>query len=210
MNGVELAQARGLPLFCEARAIQLDLMDQPTRMWKTLGCLVAAMTGTSVFLGWMNPSRRLVGNEPSPNEIHRLARMVIGLDSGIAFHQGRWDDIEVVMAPGPITARSMLAAGKASATYHFQVDRRGRPIRSQRWREQAAVNGLPHTILIQVAPSHEARTLSPAQLLCVRALIATLHEALAPGGSSLPVRLPAEWNGSVDIERTAAELPSSV
>ena len=179
-------------------------------MWKTLACLVGAMTGASVLLGWMDPSRQLAGSQPSPGEIERLARMVVGLDSGIDLQEGRWDDIEVVTPPGPIAGGSMLAAGKATTVYHFHIDRRGRPIRTQRWRAQAAVDGLPHTVRIQVTPPLGTRPASPAQCSCIRALVAALNEALAPGGPSLPVRLPQGWEPVIDIGRAPGDLASSL
>ena len=185
-------------------------MDQRARMWKTLGFLVAAMTGTSVLLGWMDPSPRPVSDAPSPSEIERWARLVVGVESGIDLQTGRWDDIEIVPAPGSPAGGSMLAAGHGSTSYHFHVDRRGRPTRAKRWREQAATDGLPHTVRIEVAPLAGAQPLSTVQCFCVRALVAALNDALASGGPSLPVRLPPAWEDVIDIERAMGELLSSV
>lgn len=179
-------------------------------MWKTLACLVVAMTGASVLLGWMDPSRGLASKQLSHSEIERLARLVVGVDRGIDLQGGRWDDIEVVAAPGPIATGSMLAAGKATTVSHFQVDRRGRPIRARSWREQDADAGSPHTVRIQVAPPAGARPLSPTQCFCIRELIAALNEALVPVDRSLPVRLPQSWEDAVDIERAIGELASSL
>ncbi|MHC4698901.1 MAG: hypothetical protein ACYTFA_19400, partial [Planctomycetota bacterium] len=67
-------------------------MDQRTRMWKTLGCLAAAMSGTAALLGWMNPSPSPGTLILSPNEIARLAQWAV--TDGVVVRNHRWVDVE--------------------------------------------------------------------------------------------------------------------
>ena len=166
-------------------------MDQPARMWKTLGCLVAAMTSTSILLAWLNPSPPPTNEIPEPDELARLALIVVGAD--LTVPEGRWNRIEIIEAPGRTTGGGLLAAAVNSGKCHFLVSSEGRPIRTRYWHNQQASLGAEHTIRIQVPPNrHRERTIA-IQDLCLQALITALNEALLPEGGTLPVQLPSGW-----------------
>ncbi len=175
-------------------------MDQRTRMWKTLACLVAAMTSTTLLLGWMDPSQSLTRAAPSSAEMVHMARTVVDADLGV--HLGQWTEIEVVTGRPQPTSRAMLAAGGQSRKCHFFVDRDGCPLRARWWRDQQAPADAPQTVRIEIAQPRGG-VISLAQKLCVRSLIAALNETLIPEGGLLSVRLPRNWGtASVDREET--------
>ena len=166
-------------------------MDQPARMWKTLGFLVAAMTSTSILLAWLDPSPPSPNETPGPYEMERWARIVVGAD--LAVPEGRWTRIEISEAPGRTLGRGLLAAAVNSGKYHFFVGSDGRPIRTRYWHNQQTAPGAEHTIQIQVAPHRDRKQTIAIQDLCIQALITALNDALPPEGGALPVQLPSGW-----------------
>ncbi len=178
-------------------------MDQQPRMYKTLACLAAAMTGTSILLGWMDPSKLPSAEPPTPLEISLWTDLAVGRPSSTGNRDGRWQAIEVVGTPAPAWEGAMLAARGAGASYHFFVDRQGRPSRSKLWHEQEDVADNPRTVRISVAPNGGDAAASAAQRLCIEGLLEALGSTLAGGENQLPVQFARLWVGS--DEPAAAE-----
>jgi hypothetical protein len=173
-------------------------MDQPARMWKTLACLVAAMTGTAAFLGWLDPSQPPVSNTLPYGELIRLARSAVA--DGVEIHGGQWREVEIG-ADSVAAGRPLLSATVDGGEWHFFVGPDGRPVRGDRWRDQRAPAGSPHTVRIQVSRPPDGERISPAQWRCVRALVAVLSEAVSTDVPSLPVRLGEGWAKTYGVER---------
>lgn len=162
-------------------------MDHRTRMWKTLGCLAAAMSGTAALLGWMNPTRPHSAVILGPDKIVRLAQKAVS-DGGV-IRGDRWVDVEVAPAPARIAQERMLAATGASSTWHFLVDRYGRPASSRDWRAQKPAPDAPGAVRVLVVRPDGEQAMSAAQWLCVRTLAAALNDPARSDETSLPIRL---------------------
>jgi hypothetical protein len=167
-------------------------MDRRARMWKTLGCLVVAMTGTSAMLGWMDPTSDGAAVVVTEFEITALVRESV--DSGFSAdtEPAVWREVEISPGRSMPTAGSLLAARRGPLNYHFYVDRFGRPMKTVHWRRQQAVAGRRGVIRIQVEPTAQDATISAAQRYCVRQLIETLSVSLTSEEAPLAVRWPQD------------------
>lgn len=160
-------------------------MDQRTRMWKTLGCLVVAMSGTVAMLDWMDPVRPPLTPQIPLNELFQLAHRAVTSD--VVIRRDRWADVDVV--PARTLQGRMLTATSAGPAWHFLVDADGYPASGGRWRAQEAVADAPGTVRILVAGGSGDLPMTAQQLTCVRALIMALSDVAGSGETSLPVHL---------------------
>jgi hypothetical protein len=176
---------------------QAGLMDQPARVWKTLGCLVMAMTGTAAFLGWLDPTPALPPDALPYDEIMRLARSAV--TDEVKIRRERWHAVEIG-ADTVLSGGRLLSATAGARDRHFYVGHDGLPTRAGQWAKQESLAVSPHTIRIQVERLREDQPMSPAQWACVRVLVTTLTEAITPDGPSLPVRLGACWERVYGVE----------
>jgi len=165
-------------------------------MCKTLGCLVAAMSGTAALLGWMDPSASRYTFPMLPNEIVQLARSRV-MD-GIVIHEEQWLDVEVSTAPERILGSSMLAAPTGSAGWHFCIDRNGYLYRGAAWLDQRVAAWAPGTVRILVLEPDDGQIVSSAQLFCAQALVSALNAALGARDTLLPIRLQQELAQAFD------------
>lgn len=160
-------------------------MDQRTRMWKTLGYLVAAMSGTVAMLDWMDPVRPPLVAQIPLDEVLQLAHRAVTSD--VVIRRDRWADVDVV--PARTIQGRMLAATSAGPAWHFLVDTDGHPAPGGRWRAQEAVADAPGTVRILVAGAGGDLPMTAQQLTCVRALVMALSDVAGSGKTSLPVHL---------------------
>ncbi|MCH8966612.1 MAG: hypothetical protein IID43_02955 [Planctomycetes bacterium] len=160
-------------------------MDQRARMVKTLVCLVVAMTGTSVFLNWLDPTPDQTADALPPSEILRLARAAVTQD--VVVRHDRWQQVSVSVG-GRDTGATYLEARTQSPAWHFRIEANGRPIRATLWRDQRLLPAWPHTVRIEVDGAHHTGDLSAAQWMSIRELVAFITQAAARDGSTLPVR----------------------
>lgn len=164
-------------------------MNQGTRLFKTLGCLVAAMTGTSALLGWIDPSPPIPASMPSFEVVLLEARSLVSEDFGDSNFE--WGDVEIIAGPVTRGGTSFLAATSDHADYHYRIDLDGHPYRARNWPGRAVAGVSPRAARIQVARRGPREPMSRAQWIGVQALVAALHEVT--GRSSLPVRLGESW-----------------
>jgi len=182
-------------------------MDQQTRMFKTLGCLVGAMTGTAAWLGWIDPSEPLPPEAPSFDVILRDAQSLVADD--VALHKNRWHAVEILAGPDTSGSPTFLAATADRSVCHFFIDDAGRASRTTRWLRQEASRGSPGTVRIQVARSEKRQAMTRTQWRCLQALIAAVRDVVATERVALPVHLHDEWAKAYGLEAgTTLALPS--
>ena len=182
--------------------IQNSFMDQRTRMFKTLGCLVGAMTGTSMLLAWIDPSPGISTDEARPDDfIIRRARSLV--TDNVDVLKDRWDNVEVFAGSARRSSAPFLTARSDKGRHHFHIDLEGRASRTSRWPHQVGSAGRRRDVRIRVALKSPHQPMSRTQAHCVRALIIALSEATVATGSdhavdsaspvlagrSLPIRL---------------------
>lgn len=140
-------------------------------MYRALGGVSVAMTGTAAVLAWMDPSIPSLEAELSPVELARWADTVVAEE--VELIGGLWREIEVVAEDAP-AARGMLAAGSTDPAAHFHVDSLGRLTRTAVWEEQTPAVGDNYSIRILVSLPRETRRLSARQWSGVQALLRSL------------------------------------
>ncbi len=175
-------------------------MDQQTRMFKTLGCLVGAMTGTAALLGWIDPSEPLPPEAPPFDVILRDAQSLVSDD--VALHKDRWHAVKILAGPVTSDSPTFLAATADRSKCHFLIDDRGRTSRTARWLRQEASLSDPGTVRIQVARGGEKtrQAMTRTQWRCLQALIAAVRNVAAAESAALPVRLHEEWAKAYGLE----------
>lgn len=174
-------------------------MDQQTRMFKTLGCLVGAMTGTAALLGWIDPSEPLLPEAPSFDAVLRDAQSLVA--DGVALHKDRWHAVKILAGPAGSDSPTFLAATADRSACHFLIDDAGRTSRTARWLRQEASQSDPGTVRIQVARGGETRqAMTRTQWRCLQALIAAVRNVVATESDALPVRLHEEWAKAYGLE----------
>jgi len=146
-------------------------MNQRRRMYRSLGGLSVAMTGTAAVLAWMDPSIPSHEAELSPAELARWADAVVTEDVKLA--AGVWGEIEV-LADESLTSRAMLAAGLVDSGAHFHVDAFGRLSRTSAWEVQTPADGNRPSIRIVVSLPRETQRLSGRQWSSIQALLRSL------------------------------------
>lgn len=147
-------------------------------MYKTLGCLAGAMTGTASLLAWIDPSPSIPTAALTYEEQLLAARSLV-FDS-VAIQPAQWRTVEVVEGPSMRGQGLALTAGVDLNESHFYIDDDGRPSRAHRWDRQVAPSSAPHTIRIEVAHDDTQTFLSLAQQNSVQALLDALNEAVSP------------------------------
>ena len=184
--------------------IQNSSMDQRTRMFKTLGCLAAAMTGTSMMLAWIDPSPPISTDKAIPYDVI-LRRTQFLVTDNVVVLKDRWVNVEVLAGSARTSSASFLTARSDQGKHHFHVDLEGRASRTSRWPHQEGSAGHRRDVRIRVALNLPHQPMSRTQADCVQALIIALREATADTGSgrgvnsaspvllgrSLPMRLDA-------------------
>lgn len=173
-------------------------MDQQTRMFKTLGCLVGAMTGTAAWLGWIDPSEPLPPEAPSFDMVLRDAQSLVADD--VALHKDRWHAVEILAGPATSGTPTFLAATADRSACHFLIDDAGRTARTVRWLRQEASRSSPGTVRIQVARGERRQAMTRTQWRCLQALIAAVRKATATQNTDFPVRLHEEWAKAYGLE----------
>ena len=152
-------------------------MDQRKRMYRTLGCLAGAMTGTASLLAWIDPSSAPPTRTLSQEELAALARSLVFDD--VSLRPGQWTQVEIVEGPSLQSAGALLTAGTDRSVCHFYVDDGGRLSRSGRWDRQLAPSNAPHTIRIEITHDETQPFLSPAQQNSVQTLLDALNDAVS-------------------------------
>ncbi len=152
-------------------------MDQRRRMYKTLGCLAGAMTGTASLLAWIDPSPSIPAPVLSQEELLATARSLVFDD--VTIRPMQWRSVEVVEAPSMRGPGVALSAGPDRSECHFYIDDQGRPSRAGRWDRQLAPSDAPHTIRIEIARDDTEPSPSPAQQNSVQALLDALNDAVS-------------------------------
>jgi hypothetical protein len=155
-----------------------------------LGCLAAAMTGTSALLGWMDPSSTSAYERPLA-EILSDARQAVS--SRIGVRPSTWRSIEVLA--GPVAGRSgtLLAASLQTGEFHFQIGLDGRILPTENWIDQGFVSGKPGSVRMEIVRIEREGPMTRAQWDCVRALVTVLRESPTYHAADLPVRLDPVW-----------------
>jgi hypothetical protein len=179
-------------------------MDQRTRLFKTLGCLVAAMTGTSALLGWIDPSPPISPEAPSLDAVMAEARLLIAQEtSGIP-----WSDVQIVASPVTPEGPSYLAASAGRDDCDFRVGLDGRPSRVRTGILNPVTEKHPEAARIQVVRRSLNAPMSRAQWVCVQALVAAMGEAV--GDRPIPVRLGEAWARIYGMDaQTVLEISSA-
>lgn len=182
--------------------IQNSSMDQRARMFKTLGCLVGAMTGTSMLLAWIDPSPPISTDKAIPYDvILRRARSLV--TDNVVVLKDRWDNVEVFAGFARTSSAPFLTARSDQGKHHFHIDLEGRASRTSRWPHQEGSADHRRDVRIRVALKSPHQPMSRTQVYCVQALIIALREVTAETGSdrgvdsaspvlagrSLPIRL---------------------
>jgi len=179
-------------------------------MVATLVALVVSMTGTSAVLSWLDPSLPAGFNSLPASDIVALAGQAVTQD--VVVDLGRWHEIEVVPdRPHPRSTLLSAVAGRPPLTpsnpssvesdqarspwrgevpdqWHFRITPDGRPIQGVSWRDQKRIGDAPNAVRIWLgtAPSGGA-SITSAQWLCLRALVAAINESTGSGNAPLTV-----------------------
>ena len=149
-------------------------MDQHKRMYKTLGCLAGAMTGTASLLAWIDPSPSL--GTLSQHELAIHARSLVFDD--VPLRAGQWRQVDIVEGPALHRPGVILAAGGDRSESHFYIDEGGRLFRTHRWDRQLPPSNAPHTIRVGIVQVDARPSLSSAQADSIGALLDALNEAV--------------------------------
>lgn len=169
-------------------------------MFWTLASLAAAMTGTSAWLGWIDPSDPTATQTPSFESLMVSARLLVADD--VFIEHGNWHAVEVLA--GPAASGAFLTARSADAAYDFSIDADGHLERSTRWTTRGPGDADNATIRIMVARRDRDELMTRAQWYALRALTAALQEA-AGVPSPIPVRLQSSWAKAYGLQ-TNTEL----
>jgi hypothetical protein len=146
-------------------------------MYKTLGCLAGAMTGTASLLAWIDPSPSIPTPVLSQEELLVAARSLVFDD--VTIRPMQWRSVEVVEAPSLRGPGVALTADADRSECHFYIDDQGRLSRAGRWDDQLAPSDAPHTIRIEVSHDEGQPFPSPAQSNSVQNLLDALNDAVS-------------------------------
>lgn len=183
----------------------VGLMEQPTRVFKTLACLVVAMTATAAWLGCIDPSAPITPELQAYDVVQRNTRSLVVDD--VTIHKGKWQGVDIVAARDPMSSGALLAARFDRSRYHFRIDLDGTATRTRRWERQEVSDFGEGAVIIGLARAPELPGMSRAQWQCLGALLAALRattretdltqrldgEVSDPDEEKLPVRVQEEW-----------------
>ena len=161
-------------------------MNQRRRMFKALGGLCVAMTGTAAGLAWMDPSIPEIETELSAVELSQWADAVVAED--VQLISQAWREVEI-LADESASGATMLAASSAPPPAHFHVDQLGRLSRVSYWDQQTPVFGDAYTIRILVSFPGETRRVSRRQWASVQALVHAIETTGVAAYHPVPVRV---------------------
>lgn len=156
-----------------------------------LACLVISMTGTSVLLGWIDPSWSDRGT-PTADEIRELAVRAVADDIDVRSPQWRVVEIVQVAEPAPGGIGLAAVSGGDVDDWHFRIDSSGRPIRLRRWSTQQSSPVSPSAIRIRLEPRYAGAAVDAQQRRSIEALVEAIRSALG-ANSKLPVRMLSTW-----------------
>jgi len=163
---------------------QMSCMTPRSRMVITLGALVVSMTATSALLDYLDPTPMVRAGELPYDEIIDLAREAV--HQGVSVGASRWS-LVALEEDGAASREALLSATPNQADWHFHVSPDGRPVRSAAWGAQRAYEGMPHAVTIRVARNDHDVT--PAQWVCIRALLTFVSQAAGHGNQLLPLQI---------------------
>lgn len=177
-------------------------MNQSTRMFKTLGFLVVAMTAASALLGWADPS--VDQSEPELTAQQVLSRATSLVNKNVDIRFGHWLDIDILSGPPVQHSGRLLTASADTDQAHFYVDEMGHLYRGVMWRYQEASNEEPDSIRIRVSSPGEHQPMSAAQWTGLRALISSLNQSLSGSENSMPAYLEESWSNIYGLDAGTA------
>ncbi len=159
-------------------------------MFRTLGGLAVAMTGTAGVLAWMDPSIPLGADSLTYEELSRIAYRLVQDD--VRVDARRWREVELVAAR--LDARgTMLAAAADDGECHFYIDEAGQAVQGRRWRQQTGASHAPHTVRIEIGLGETmpngGEGMSLQQWQSVQALLQALDTTVGDPGQPLPLRM---------------------
>ena len=162
-------------------------------MFRSMMCLVLAMSGTSALLGWISPVPASGARALSLQQIESLVQSVVAEASNL--RPAQWNSVDLLA--GPTTGKSAVSVFPSSTflaaeptrkqavpdragrvglrtDFHFRIDPHGRPFATDAWVRQIALAQDPNAIAIQVTRPGEGLPMTPSQRQCVRSLISEL------------------------------------
>jgi len=155
-----------------------------------LGFLVAAMTGTSLLLGWMAPSTAPAAERALTTILEDARQAVV---KGVVGGPRRWHGLEVTAGPVVSLSGTLLTASSQVGGFHFEVDLLGRIVPTEHWLRQKSLPEGSDSIRIQILRQGPDHPMSRAQWDCVRALVTALREMPPHQQTDFPVQLDATW-----------------
>ncbi len=176
---------------------RLGPMERQTRMFKTLGCLVGAMTTVVLLLSWMNPTT------PTERSLHSedllsYSRALVTAETTV--RPNLWNEVEIIAGTRTASSGRLLSALPDREHCHFLVDGEGRAFRMKRWANQRTSREGPHVIRIEVSQLRSGQPMTVSQSGMVRALMASLSEKTVGDGQYLPIRLDKTWSRVYHID----------
>ena len=135
-----------------------------TRMARTLGCLVAAMTVGALLLDWSQPERAPAAEPKTPG----LMSLVGAPMQGAALHNP-WHSIH---------NDPQRPTDTATDKSHFLIDRTGHLVRTASWEHQRAV-GAPGVVRIALLAANRSNEMTPAQWKMTGEVVRALQDRCA-------------------------------
>jgi len=166
-------------------------MELQTRMFKTLGCLVGAMTTVVLLLSWMDPTKP-ANKSVSAEDLLDYTRSLITAETTV--RPNLWNEVEIIAGTHAASSGQLLSAFPDREHCHFLVDAEGRAFRMRRWATQQTSPEQPNVIRIEVSQLHSDQPMTVSQSGMVRALTASLSEETVGDGQCLPIRLDKTWS----------------
>ena len=171
-------------------------------MFKTLGCLVVAMSSASALLSWMDPSVDFPAESLSTSQI--LSQTDYLVHDHVDIIAERWTHIEIISGQPIASSGRWLSASADMDQPHFTIDQDGKASCGVRWRNQTAAFDQPSTLRIRVSSLGEGQPMNAIQWTALRALVSTLNRTLAEPEYALPVYLEDTWSDIYDLQQDTA------
>lgn len=179
-------------------------------MFKTWAFLVAAMSGTTALLGWIEPP------SDAPPLRHSFADLMLAVQATIdpdesSPHFDTWRSFTVM--DDPRQKGNFLTARSAEPNYHFRIDLNGRLVRMQPWNHQTRFMAEPQAVRIVLERQSAEAPMSRAQWMTIQALAFNLQGASVVTSETYPVRFDAYWSKlygqGIQIETTPGLLEAT-